>query len=74
MILIYLHVYADLISPSPDVNGTENTISKIAMNQFAFVVSHGSRYPDQSAYNGWVTLHQKVHSSFNARQMSECLN
>ena len=47
--------------PGPNVNGIENIIPENCyVEQVAYVVRHGSRYPDSSAYNEWVALYKKV--------------
>lgn len=45
----------------PNVNGVENKVPEgCVVDQVAFVARHGSRYPDQGAYSGWVNLYNKV--------------
>lgn len=41
----------------PDVYSIPSTTSdNCAIDQTAYIVRHGSRYPDQGAYNGWVEM------------------
>lgn len=35
------------------------------VDQVAYVVRHGSRYPDNGAYQEWVDMHKKVSWSRN---------
>ena len=45
----------------PEVQGISLDIpSNCVVDQAAYVVRHGSRYPDPGAYSGWQTLHAKV--------------
>lgn len=45
----------------PNVNNESNdTPDGCTVEQVAYVVRHGSRYPDTGAYNEWVALHTKV--------------
>lgn len=45
----------------PNVNNVENKVPEgCVVDQVAYVARHGSRYPDQGAYNGWVALYEKV--------------
>ena len=45
----------------PNVNGVDNTLPENCyVDQVAYVVRHGSRYPDGGAYAQWVALHEKV--------------
>jgi len=47
----------------PDVNNIPYEVPDgCTVDMAAFVSRHGSRYPDQGAYNGWVALSQKVYS------------
>jgi acid phosphatase len=47
--------------PGPDVNDIPYEVPDgCSVDMAAFVSRHGSRYPDQSAYNGWVALSAKV--------------
>jgi hypothetical protein len=38
------------------------------VDQVAYVVRHGSRYPDSGAYAQWVTLYQKVNPEFKVER------
>lgn len=38
------------------------------VDQVATASRHGSRFPDQGAYNGWVNLEKKVGGKRRARQ------
>lgn len=45
----------------PNVNGVSSDVPEgCVIDQVAYVVRHGSRYPDTSAYNQWVALYEKV--------------
>jgi len=45
----------------PNINGVDNVVPEgCTVDQVAYVTRHGSRYPDQGAYNGWVDLYNKV--------------
>lgn len=45
----------------PDVNGIPSTVpDNCYVDQVATVSRHGSRFPDQGAYNGWVKLQERV--------------
>ncbi|KAM7217932.1 histidine acid phosphatase [Rhypophila decipiens] len=45
----------------PGVNGISSDIpDNCHVDQVATVSRHGSRYPDQGAYNGWVELQEKL--------------
>lgn len=47
----------------PNVNDVENKIPEgCTVDQVFSISRHGSRYPDQGAYNGWVALYNKVWS------------
>jgi acid phosphatase len=47
--------------PGPDVNDIPYEVPDgCSVDMAAFVSRHGSRYPDQGAYNGWVALSAKV--------------
>ncbi|KAK7954041.1 histidine acid phosphatase [Apiospora saccharicola] len=44
-----------------NVNGISTDIpDNCYVDQAAYVSRHGSRFPDQGAYNGWVSLQQKL--------------
>ena len=43
------------------MNGIENFVPENCyVDQVAYVVRHGSRFPDSGAYNQWVALYDKV--------------
>lgn len=43
------------------MNAVENVVPDgCYVEQVAYVSRHGSRYPDQGAYNEWVALYNKV--------------
>lgn len=49
----------------PNVNGVDNTVpDNCYVEQAAYVVRHGSRYPDSGAYQQWVTLYEKASIQF----------
>ena len=57
--------------PGPNVNDVENVIPEgCYVEQVAYVSRHGSRFPDQGAYNEWVALYNKVRLDFI--QVPEC--
>ncbi|KAK4096433.1 histidine acid phosphatase [Parathielavia hyrcaniae] len=44
----------------PNVNGIDPEVPENCyVEQAAYAVRHGSRYPDTGAYNGWVAMQQK---------------
>ncbi|KAK3307349.1 histidine acid phosphatase [Chaetomium strumarium] len=44
----------------PNVNGIDPEVPEDCyVEQAAYAVRHGSRYPDQGAYNGWVSMQQR---------------
>ncbi|KAJ5869021.1 hypothetical protein N7455_003962 [Penicillium solitum] len=48
----------------PNVNGIENkTPEQCTVRQAAYVVGHGSRFPDTGSYESWVALYHKVRYS-----------
>lgn len=45
----------------PNINGISNEVPEgCVVDQVAYVMRHGSRYPDSGAYAEWVALYQKV--------------
>jgi hypothetical protein len=45
----------------PNVNGIDPEVPENCyVEQAAYAVRHGSRYPDTGAYNGWVAMQQRV--------------
>ena len=53
----------------PDVNGISSDVpDNCYVDQVATASRHGSRFPDQGAYNGWVNLEKKVGGKRRARQ------
>jgi hypothetical protein len=45
----------------PNVNGIDPEVpANCYVEQAAYAVRHGSRYPDTGAYNGWVAMQQRV--------------
>ena len=54
-------LFQSLTKPGPNIHKIENTVpDNCYVDQVAYVVRHGSRYPDNGAYQQWVTLYQKV--------------
>lgn len=46
---------------APDVNGISSDIPENCyVDQAAYVLRHGSRYPDTGAHNGWVEMARRV--------------
>ncbi|KAL2128453.1 hypothetical protein VTI74DRAFT_9179 [Chaetomium olivicolor] len=44
----------------PNVKGIDPEVpDNCYVEQAAYAVRHGSRYPDPGAYNGWVSMHQR---------------
>jgi acid phosphatase len=53
----------------PDVNGVKNEVPEgCYVDQVAYISRHGSRYPDNGAYNEWVALYTKVCLVFRVRR------
>jgi len=47
----------------PNVHGISSDVPEgCTVEQAAYVVRHGSRYPDSGAYTEWVALYDKVGS------------
>lgn len=45
----------------PGVNGISAEVpGDCFVDQAAYVLRHGSRYPDAGAYDGWVSMQQRV--------------
>ncbi|KAI2794769.1 hypothetical protein POX_a01370 [Penicillium oxalicum] len=52
--------------PGPNVNGVDNEVpKKCTVQQAAYVVRHGSRFPDTGSYNAWVALKDKIQIAVN---------
>lgn len=50
-----------LTNAGPDVFGISNDVTEgCTVEQAAYVVRHGSRFPDNGAYKEWVALFDKV--------------
>ncbi|KAJ5149790.1 phosphoglycerate mutase-like protein [Penicillium atrosanguineum] len=50
----------------PNVNGMSNSVPKTCtVQQAAYVVRHGSRFPDSGSYSSWVNLHEKIQIAVN---------
>jgi len=48
----------------PNVNWVDNSVPDgCTVEQVAYVVRHGSRFPDTGAYGQWTTLYAKVCAS-----------
>ncbi|KAF2465693.1 acid phosphatase PHO12 precursor [Lindgomyces ingoldianus] len=48
----------------PELTGISSEVpSGCVIDQAAFVSRHGSRYPDQGAYNEWVNLSSRIHAA-----------
>ncbi|KAJ5951590.1 uncharacterized protein N7479_010003 [Penicillium vulpinum] len=48
----------------PNVNRISSDVpDKCTVRQAAYVVRHGSRFPDTGAYNDWVALHDKIQAA-----------
>jgi hypothetical protein len=61
-----------ILGTGPDVNGVSSAVPDgCVVDQAAYVVRHGSRYPDQGAYNEWVALYTKVSGQVGLRIGSE---
>ncbi|KAL2017446.1 hypothetical protein VTK56DRAFT_2102 [Thermocarpiscus australiensis] len=46
---------------SPEVNGISSDVPENCyVDQAAYVLRHGSRYPDSSAYSSWVDMARRV--------------
>lgn len=45
----------------PDVNGISSEVpDNCYVDQAAYILRHGSRYPDTGAYAGWVSMQERV--------------
>ncbi|KAJ5089430.1 phosphoglycerate mutase-like protein, partial [Penicillium argentinense] len=50
----------------PNVNGVDNSVpEKCTVQQAAYVVRHGSRFPDPGSYNSWVGIQDKIQIAVN---------
>ncbi|KAJ5221768.1 phosphoglycerate mutase-like protein [Penicillium citrinum] len=50
----------------PNVNGISNDVpEKCTVQQAAYIVRHGSRFPDTGSYNSWVELQTKIQTAVN---------
>ncbi|KAJ5895582.1 phosphoglycerate mutase-like protein [Penicillium taxi] len=48
----------------PNANDIENTVpDKCNVQQAAYIVRHGSRFPDTGSYNSWVAIQEKIQAS-----------
>ncbi|KAJ5281211.1 phosphoglycerate mutase-like protein [Penicillium angulare] len=48
----------------PNVNGVSNDVpDKCTVQQAAYVVRHGSRFPDTGSYDSWVGIQEKVQTA-----------
>ncbi|ORY02552.1 histidine phosphatase superfamily [Clohesyomyces aquaticus] len=56
----------------PEVTGISSDVPDgCTVDQASFFSRHGSRYPDQGAYNGWANLSARIHvSKFSVRDDS----
>ncbi|PYI13960.1 phosphoglycerate mutase-like protein [Aspergillus violaceofuscus CBS 115571] len=52
----------------PNVNGISNEVpSQCTVQQAAYVVRHGSRFPDSGSYGSWVALEEKIQAAVNGK-------
>ncbi|KAJ5666023.1 phosphoglycerate mutase-like protein [Penicillium maclennaniae] len=52
----------------PNVNGIDNSVpKKCTVQQAAYVVRHGSRFPDSGSYSSWVGIHDKIQIAVNGK-------
>ncbi|KAJ5714456.1 phosphoglycerate mutase-like protein [Penicillium malachiteum] len=50
----------------PNVNGVDNTVpDKCTVQQAAYIVRHGSRFPDSGSYDSWVGIYDKIQTAVN---------
>ncbi|KAI1153552.1 histidine acid phosphatase [Nemania diffusa] len=51
----------------PNIHGISSDVpANCHVDQAAYVVRHGSRYPDSGAYAGWVDLRSRLNTNFTA--------
>jgi acid phosphatase len=54
----------------PDVNGVSSEVpDNCYVDQAAYVLRHGSRYPDSGAYSGWVSMQERVSGPRNLTKL-----
>ncbi|PYI03188.1 phosphoglycerate mutase-like protein [Aspergillus sclerotiicarbonarius CBS 121057] len=62
-------VYAGGNTPyfaGPNVFGIDNSVpDKCTVQQAAYAVRHGSRFPDSGSYKSWVTIKDKIQTAVN---------
>ncbi|KAF7715425.1 Uncharacterized protein PECH_007920 [Penicillium ucsense] len=59
--------------PGPNVNGVKNEVpDRCTVQQAAYVVRHGSRFPDTGSYNSWVALKDKIQIALNGSDFEAC--
>lgn len=64
--LLVGHLLTSLIQ-GPDVHGIGSAIPENChVDQAAYVLRHGSRYPDAGAYQGWVDMALRVRTTNHA--------
>ncbi|KAJ5316526.1 hypothetical protein N7508_001034 [Penicillium antarcticum] len=50
----------------PNVNGIKNEVpDRCSVRQAAYIVRHGSRFPDTGSYNSWVAIYDKIQLAMN---------
>ncbi|EHA28115.1 histidine acid phosphatase [Aspergillus niger ATCC 1015] len=51
----------------PNVFGIDNSVpEKCSVQQAAYVVRHGSRFPDSGSYESWVGIKEKIQAAVNS--------
>ncbi|KAJ5809851.1 phosphoglycerate mutase-like protein [Penicillium pulvis] len=50
----------------PNVNGVDNSVpDKCTVQQAAYIVRHGSRFPDTGSYESWVGIQERIQAAVN---------
>jgi hypothetical protein len=58
------HVFTVLTSTGPDVTGISSDVpAGCQVDLAAFFSRHGSRYPDNGAYNEWIDLYKRIQAA-----------
>ncbi|KAG9232766.1 histidine phosphatase superfamily [Amylocarpus encephaloides] len=53
-----------MVDPGPNVNGVGKEVPEgCGVENVAYVVRHGSRYPDRGAYGEWTALYSKIQAA-----------
>ncbi|KAG6010182.1 hypothetical protein E4U21_007659 [Claviceps maximensis] len=61
---VHMHIVHMYMYPCPNVHGIPWTLDMgCEVDQAAYVLRHGSRYPDRGAYDGWLDLIDRIQAS-----------